>query len=812
MKKVSSAMNIRVEEKFTSGPESKYFYRPTSAINSNNLFKNRFNKTKRLSTQLFSSKSTINSSSSSILMRMSSSSKLILYDEALQLKHQRNDLMKEIALLKSNIRKKEVEILSKEKIIEKTKVNNIPDQFNYEKIIDENSISKIKKAFNELKSLYQSQIESNEKLKSIIRQSRPSESVVKNNFLERDLAELVSHYSVLQDENEILEKEHNDYVDMSQNCAEKHQVIQSLQATLDVHQETVKQLKRDIQLLNDNNNQLTNKIKKIRLEREKKLKYQNKLFEDKKNEEAFVKMKPVYESKMKELEIQINKYKEMYENNNKIIKDLQNINGRLNQRKETEKTLTIKTINYKQFEIFETNPHLDYDSKILLMNSMINESKQKQLRYKTQIEIMINELTEFNKPVQSIEEINKEINNMSQSKTVKFSSQQNQNEQDQDKIQTNQPNQLPKVEIEEIKEVNDEQIEDIKLSGEEFTEITYVIMKNIEARRLNPLETQNKIFQNITIEQGKNNEEIIKTKPFYIDQISNNISSLLELLLEKDKKKVREWVEALLALNNNKINKVFENFDMLLINNIRQYNDDEDLIYSKKIKHLLLPIKDKLKAKFAFANTENNEKNNGHISFIVLKQFLEEEKIEMKDLYGEYLFFKLKQSKAGTQHLALYDLDIKVLFDIFDNDLNDSKMNEKTETDIEISQEEYTRIITELVINVNEYLLKNKKSLREVLINSIKTIESEEKNQGFDVINIEDFLDELKKIKIEIVNELEIYCLFNRYKVSDDFEFLSVDLIINDLNGLKSLTKQDLLKSKPMENVPEEEESNDRAN
>lgn len=93
-------------------------------------------------------------------MRISSSSKLILYDEPLQLKHLRNSLIKEIALLKSDIRKKELEIFSKDKIIEieKTKGNNdnsIPNQEHYTRIIDESAISKIKKDFNELKLSYQ---------------------------------------------------------------------------------------------------------------------------------------------------------------------------------------------------------------------------------------------------------------------------------------------------------------------------------------------------------------------------------------------------------------------------------------------------------------------------------------------------------------------------------------------------------------------------------------------------------------------------------------------------------------------------------
>lgn len=47
---------------------------------------------------------------------------------------------------------------------------------------------------------------------------------------------------------------------------------------------------------------------------------------------------------------------------------------------------------------------------------------------------------------------------------------------------------------------------------------------------------------------------------------------------------------------------------------------------------------------------------------------------------------------------------------------------------------------------------------------------------------------------MEIVHEFEIYWKFNRY---NDFEFLSADPILNDLNELKSSRYHDFQKNQP---------------
>ena len=65
----------------------------------------------------------------------------------------------------------------------------------------------------------------------------------------------------------------------------------------------------------------------------------------------------------------------------------------------------------------------------------------------------------------------------------------------------------------------------------------------------------------------------------------------------------------------------------------------------------------------------------------------------------------------------------------------------------------------------------------------------------------------MKNIGIEMKSELEVYCLFSRYKISDEYEVISVDLLEKEIQAYDQ-SKSGEMSNKIMENVEEVNESN----
>ena len=73
------------------------------------------------------------------------------------------------------------------------------------------------------------------------------------------------------------------------------------------------------------------------------------------------------------------------------------------------------------------------------------------------------------------------------------------------------------------------------------------------------------------------------------------------------------------------------------------------------------------------------------------------------------------------------------------------------------------------------------------------------------------FFERMKEIGIWLNNDLEIYCIFNRYKLSEKYEGININLLEEELKNLK--TNYDKINNYSneknyMENIKEENEEN----
>ena len=843
-----------------------------------------------------------------------------LYDELMHLKRKVNNLNAKISFAKSQKRKKDMQINSKKKelanYMSDIQMSKDISPINIDKLKDSNMISLIKKEYYKVKRLLNKKINEAKDLEIYIKKAKPNIEMKKNEDLENKLRILVMKYSEIQRKNN--EDSQKLYLlrNLAQIFQKNHSKIEEMKNLLYQTENNINRLRTiadDMNIKNYKNNEI---LKKQNISKTNVNKHIEHLMNEKKNKEEIVKMRAIYEKKIKTLEEELDGLKDKCNKNDKEIDSLKEDLVIIEKFKNVDQ-FKLKQFNYENLKKIDKDPLENVNSKILLLNSLIEESNNNIKRYKDGILEMNEQLKEMgyepfevndlfndgnntNKTNEDkkneIDEVNKEINsdiknnnnkeeennqnqkvenekekeNMiiknnleSDGNKYRFEStkeEETKNENNNIKPETNKDNaikeQINKNTSEENNdndnnnnnnndnnnamrisenENNNESIEQRISSNnnkavvidsnnnnnldseintnnsnnntkklfteEEFSEFTFVLVKNLEAKKITSDIAKEKIIL-LT-----NKIEII-TNETYIQQMSQNILSYLNNKNEESIQKLDKWLYFLLNISENSQKIMTEKF-LSLLTNIKIYSSDEELILSKKVKKYLLPKKEILLSKL-------EPFKNKYISFIFLKQIMEEQKIEMRDEYSQYLFYAMK--KFDDPSVSLYDLKVKNLFDILNNTENDSKMDE--ESDVEITNEEFTAIITNFVIQLMNYLNKNKVTLRDVIKDLIQTlnVEEEDTNQEkIEIVLVESFLNRMKEIGIQINNDIETFCIYNRYKLTDEYEIISVNLLEKELEnfrqmningkagiGINNIVKKD----KVMEKVQEETEDN----
>jgi len=827
-----------------------------------------------------------------------------LYEELKSLKKQVNNLNSQIAFAKSMNRKKDVQISLRNKELDtyKSDIKMSKDilPVNIDKLKDSNMISSIKKEYYNAKNLLNAKKEEAKSLEQFLKKAKPNKEIQKNEELEKQLIELVESYKEIQQKNaEDSEKIKNLEI-LGKIFNSNHTKIEEMQNVIYETENKVNGLRAIAKNMNNENSKNNEILKKQNIHKNNASKHIKYLMNVKKSKEEIVKLKAGYEKKIAELEKELNKYKSKCATNEKNIDDI---------KKEIEKIEEMKTVDpmkleefdYDELKRIERNPSENTNSKILLLQSLIEESDKKIKTYKENILSFNEQLKELgyepfdlkgiiddneeninenkngddnnedktkdnnndkdnNKDIEKGDENNQEVNNdkdkdnnkdnekdkeknmenENNNINIKNDINTNMDSNNKQRIESTRPddgknenniiinntseiqksnkteelkeqinnsankdniNNTPST-VKKEKENNNNEINENNdiakntLSEEAFTEFTFVLIKNLEAKKI----TTDIAKQKIILIQNKK-DEIPKDK--FVQQMSNNILTVLNCKNEESIKKLNNWLYFMLNLNDDNQSLMTEKF-LSLLSNVKTYTSEQELTLTKKVKKYLLPKKDIILSKL-------EPFKNKYISFIFLKQIIEEQKIEMKDEYSQYLFYALKRFDAPE--ISLYDLKVQNLFDIMNNDKNDSKMDE--ESDVEITNEEYTHIITSFGMQLLNYLNSHNTTLKNVLSGLIQNISAEDEDdaeESIEIVFIEPFINRMKEIGIKINGDIETFCLYSRYKLSDEYEVISVNLLEKELenfNNLAKISKSKENKDKLMEKVQEENEDND---
>jgi len=828
-----------------------------------------------------------------------------LYEELMSLKKQVNNLNSQIAFAKSMNRKKDVQISLRNKELDtyKSDIKMSKDilPVNIDKLKDSNMISSIKKEYYNAKNLLNAKKEEAKNLEMFLKKAKPNKEIQKNEELEKQLIELVESYREIQQKNSEDSEKIKNLEILRKIFNSNHAQIEEMQNVIYETENKINGLKTIAKNMNNENSKNNEILKKQNIHKTNASKHIKYLMKVKKSKEEVVKMKTVYEKKITELEKELSDYKSKCSTNEKKIKQIKDDIKIIDKIKAIDPT-KLEEFDYDKLKKIERNPSENTNSKILLLQSLIEESDNKIRTYKENI-LSFNEqlkelgyepfdlkgiideneenIKENKNSDDNIEDKAKDNNNKKDNENGDNNNQDNNqelnNEKDKDiekekdkdkdkekeKEKINMENENNKNDInsnidsnnkqriestrpddaknenninninntseiqksnktEELKEqinnsVNkdnnnsestakkenatneakeNKDISKITLSEEAFTEFTFVLIKNLEAKKV----TTDIAKQKIILIQNKK-DEIPKDK--FVQQMSNNILTVLNCKNEDSIKKLNSWLYFMLNLNDDNQSLMTEKF-LSLLSNVKTYTSEQELTLSKKVKKYLLPKKDIILSKL-------EPFKNKYISFIFLKQIIEEQKIEMKDEYSQYLFYALKRFDAPE--ISLYDLKVQNLFDIMNNDKNDSKMDE--ESDVEITNEEYTHIITTFGMQLLNYLNSHNTTLKNVLSGLIQNISAEDEDdaeESIEIVFIEPFINRMKEIGIKINGDIETFCLYSRYKLSDEYEVISVNLLEKELenfNNLSKINKNKENKDKLMEKVQEENEDND---
>ena len=815
-----------------------------------------------------------------------------LYDGLMSLKKRVNYLNEEISLAKSAQRKKDVQLSLKNKEIEEymsdIKMSKDLNPINIDKLKEINIITKLKNEYNSLKSTLDEIKNKKNNLEIKLKRSRPNKVKQINSVLEKRLKLLLMEYNVLHQNNAAIHKQLEDMKNLPKIFAENHKIIETLKNRIDEQEKNVIELKEQINEVNNKRN-----LNEILLDRQKikniNLNQKNQYLENEiQTRKKVEQMKANYDNKIQKLNEKKKQIEEKFRNQERAINTIKR-EIRISEEKKKVDPLKLKKFNYTAISKVESNPQDEIDSRLILLQSLLDESLNKKKKYQDSIQSCIekfkelgydykeldkvieeskdiveddennkekeepNENNEIKNDINSEEKNNNEINENNNNNDEKVNIQkeeinekldkENENEnnnnnldkninnnlnndnnnkskieeeiisenkqfnennqeknankeiENKDLIQKNENEILPQksnndiVKPEDMKNLNiepnnnpknikiKEKSDNAEISNhtinDEFGETTFILIKCFEVKKINEELARQKIIIISTKDPLEKNT--------FVEQMSFNIMKTIHCENKDSLEKVKNWLNTFLTMFDNDQKKMTESF-LSLFKEVNTYNTEKELIYSKKIKKYLF------KKNPDFAKKLEPYKNK-YITFDYIKKLLEEHNIDLKDDYSQYLYYELK--KYDDPQASIFDLKVDNLFKIFEDKQNDSKMEE--ESDIEITQDQYVNIIYNIGTKINKYLDTNKKSLKEAFGDKIKDLSGEEvpEKDRIEIIAIEDFIEKMKEFGITINTEIEIYCLFSRYKITDDYGIISINLLNKDLENFREKKIED---------------------
>ena len=475
--------------------------------------------------------------------------KNLLYEDSIKLKTKINRLKKELAILKSDNLKKTEEIKKRKKDI----IIAINRESTFGNLKEENIISKLKDNYDNIKNKIKNMKENNFKLFNELKNINlflNEKENTENIFL---LKEKILQYNNNLKQN--LEYNNKIFYTTYFNRDEffsNHNWIENIQKQIEEKNKNIFLLKENILLIKKRYNKIEKERKKLLSYNSSLEKRNEKLLIDKKTREDFILQKPIilgkindYEKKIKGIE-DINK-----KNENEIIKLSNASKNILKQLKENK---TIKPINYNKYILIEDNPYKNINQKIILLQSLIQESKDRQNEF---IEIF-EYYDDYVQQKEKYDIINNEAKMIEEKNFININNNNNENN-----INNNENNNDVKITDESLyKNKDKENSNDYIINNNENDNEKNIIINN---------EQENKNDKNEENIINNEQENILNNSPSSINSKNNKEKENLnenEIInenenIEENKEEIYQE-EPRERIQNNKKEKKYKNFQFLL--------------------------------------------------------------------------------------------------------------------------------------------------------------------------------------------------------------------------------------------------------
>ena len=738
-----------------------------------------------------------------------------LYQETYQIKKVIKNLQYQLYKVTKENRKKERQLSAKENeinkiIIKNNELNNEDeeDKNNYYNFISNNSnineiklnkqnsavnilISKIKREIKAIQNETQKENDKLDDMKKSLFMTKSKELSIESNLYREHIKKI----KVLI-ENSIEIKEQNDnkmeeFESLKENLDRQNLIIDNLtreniflenqQDNLNAKLEILQNdLKAKIEQAKKNDNELNIlSIKNKNLSKDKLIQKQfNSL-----NEENFpISLKSLYSGKVSTLKKNINFYKKQIKYSEEMLnklkdqkKKLIDSNPNLQQKIKIDPNfmgrtpISVKSHKRPQSSISMSQENkLDEKDLILKLRKDYKKIREEELKLEKKANIYYNKLKEIN--ISLLEEKDKKTE-MEEKKS-----------ENQLEFGIDETNPYYTDNEENIPESN------IKFTSQQFNQFTYILFKNFEAKFITSNEATNKIINPFLSMIKKNNYEKISYPSTEFDEIIEHLTKIILKVLNSDNEYnhtlTKIFIGALLYNSYCDINKLVEYFTILF-----SYTKDYSIDEKKYIEKLKTKYKNETKKLVECITSYilNDLTSSQYFSLFKMKDLLDNNQINLKDKYIEFLFYFLK--KFDDSEAKLEDLKYSLFNEIVP--LGDTSMHSKAFVN-KNEEEENDNIDLDKIEN----LLNNEKNE----MNNNENINIEE-NKEFDFD-----LDKYKENDINIrTNKTEPNKEENIFEKNQKKEKIIEDNN-NSINKLKQESKKD---SDIIDNIKDIENIND---
>ena len=738
-----------------------------------------------------------------------------LYQETYQIKKVIKNLQYQLYKVTKENRKKERQLSAKENeinkiIIKNNELNNEDeeDKNNYYNFISNNSnineiklnkqnsavnilISKIKREIKSIQNETQKENDKLDDMKKSLFMTKSKELSIESNLYREHIKKI----KVLI-ENSIEIKEQNDnkmeeFESLKENLDRQNLIIDNLtreniflenqQDNLNAKLEILQNdLKAKIEQAKKNDNELNIlSIKNKNLSKDKLIQKQfNSL-----NEEIFpLSLKSLYSGKVSTLKKNINFYKKQIKYSEEMLnklkdqkKKLIDSNPNLQQKIKIDPNfmgrtpISVKSHKRPQSSISISKENkLDEKDLILKLRKDYKKIREEELKLEKKANIYYNKLKEIN--ISLLEEKDKK-SEMEEKKS-----------ENQLEFGIDETNPYYTDNEENIPESN------IKFTSQQFNQFTYILFKNFEAKFITSNEATNKIINPFLSMIKKNNYEKISYPSTEFDEIIEHLTKIILKVLNSDNEYnhtlTKIFIGALLYNSDCDINKLVEYFTILF-----SYTKDYSIDEKKYIEKLKTKYKNETKKLVECITSYilNDLTSSQYFSLFKMKDLLDNNQINLKDKYIEFLFYFLK--KFDDSEAKLEDLKYSLFNEIVP--LGDTSMHSKAFVN-KNEEEENDNIDLDKIEN----LLNNEKNE----MNNNENINIEE-NKEFDFD-----LDKYKENDINIrTNKTEPNKEENIFEKNQKKEKIIEDNN-NSINKLKQESKKN---SDIIDNIKDNENIND---